>query len=175
MRLPGSSSPAIIPYRRVRLRFSSLGECRSAQRTRGEPSPLIAPSFPRKRESRRLQPSPLSEIKHESQSADPFSLYAYRGRFTLNSIRLSLRRHSRLAPVIPAKAGIQMITDKPAARNQVQIAVSGSLLPLWEKARMRVRRAQARLAGETLTLTAIPKLPLWRIRLSPPATSPFSF
>ena len=28
--------------------------------------------------------------------------------------------------------------DKPANRNQVQIAVSGSLLPLWEKARMRV-------------------------------------
>ena len=32
-----------------------------------------------------------------------------------------------------------------AIRNQVQIAVIGSLLPLWEKARMRVRRAQARL------------------------------
>ena len=36
---------------------------------------------------------------------------------------------------------------KSAIRNQVQIAVSGSLLPLREKARMRVRRAQARLCG----------------------------
>ena len=36
---------------------------------------------------------------------------------------------------------------EPATRNQVQTAVSGSLLPLWEKARMRVRRAQARLCG----------------------------
>ena len=43
-----------------------------------------------------------------------------------------------LAPVIPAKAGIQRVSDKPATRNQVQIATSGSLLPLWEKARMRV-------------------------------------
>ena len=37
--------------------------------------------------------------------------------------------------------------DKPAARNQARIAANGSLLPLWEKARMRVRRAQARLCG----------------------------
>ena len=50
-------------------------------------------------------------------------------------------------PVIPAKAGIQTIEAKTAARNQVQIATSGSLLPLWEKVRMRVRRAQARLCG----------------------------
>ena len=32
-------------------------------------------------------------------------------------------------------------------RNQVQIAASGSLLPLWEKARVRALRAQARLCG----------------------------
>ena len=31
--------------------------------------------------------------------------------------------------VIPAKAGIQTVADKPAARNQVQITASGS--PLW--------------------------------------------
>ena len=36
---------------------------------------------------------------------------------------------------------------KSAIRNQARIAVSGSLLPSWEKARMRVRRAQARLCG----------------------------
>ena len=48
-----------------------------------------------------------------------------------------------LAPVIPAKAGIQRVSDKFATGNQVQIAVSGSLLPLWEKARMRVSRASS--------------------------------
>ena len=48
--------------------------------------------------------------------------------------------------VIPAKAGIRTFAAKPATRNQVQIAVSGSLLPLWEKARMRVSaRASAAL------------------------------
>ena len=34
-------------------------------------------------------------------------------------------------PVIPAKAGIQTVSAKLATRNQVQIAVSGSPLPLW--------------------------------------------
>jgi len=74
-----------------------------------------------------------------------------------------------LYPVIPAKAGIQMGAAKFATRNQVQITASGSLLPLWEKARMRVRRAQARLvrAGRPRSqgrktasdfLTAIPPL-----------------
>ena len=48
-------------------------------------------------------------------------------------------------PVIPAKAGIQTVAIKPATRNQVRIEAGGSLLPLWEKARMRVRRALARL------------------------------
>ena len=47
-------------------------------------------------------------------------------------------RHSRFHPVIPAKAGIQMIAAKLATRNQAQTTASGSLLPLWEKARMRV-------------------------------------
>ena len=35
------------------------------------------------------------------------------------------------SPVIPAKVGIQTISAKPAIRNQVQIPISGSLLPLW--------------------------------------------
>ena len=56
-----------------------------------------------------------------------------------------LPRHSRFftpsfplfSPVIPAKAGIQMIAAKFAIRNQAQSATSGSLLPLWEKARMK--------------------------------------
>jgi len=46
-------------------------------------------------------------------------------------------------PVIPAKAGIQRVAAKSAIRNQVQIAVSGSPLPLWERARVRVTRASA--------------------------------
>ena len=50
-----------------------------------------------------------------------------------------------LAPVIPAKAGIQRVSDKLATGNQVQIAVNGSLLPSWEKVRMRVTHASAAL------------------------------
>ena len=34
-------------------------------------------------------------------------------------------------PVIPAKAGIQMIAVRLVTRKQVRIAVSGSPLPLW--------------------------------------------
>ena len=56
--------------------------------------------------------------------------------------------------VIPAKAGIQTIAVRLAIRNQVQIAVSGSLLPLWEKARMRARGALARLCGRTIQTLA---------------------
>ena len=49
-------------------------------------------------------------------------------------------------PVIPAKAGIQRATAKLAIRNQARIAAGGSLLPLREKARMRVSpRASAAL------------------------------
>ena len=49
-------------------------------------------------------------------------------------------------PVIPAKSGIQRVAIKPGTRNQVQISASGSLLPSWEKARMRVSpRASAAL------------------------------
>ena len=48
-------------------------------------------------------------------------------------------------PVIPAKAGIQRVAVSPATRNQVQIPTSGSPLPLRERARVRVRRALARL------------------------------
>ena len=56
-----------------------------------------------------------------------------------------------LAPVIPAKAGIQTISDKTVTRNQVRIASDKSLPPLWGKARMGVTRASAvlRAANET--------------------------
>ena len=39
-------------------------------------------------------------------------------------------RQESPAPVIPAKAGIQRIAAKPAARNQVRIADNKSLLPI---------------------------------------------
>ena len=65
----------------------------------------------------------------------------------LNSIGLSLRRRSRLAPAIPAQAGIRTVEAKFATRNHVQIEANGSLPPLRGKARMGDRRAQARLRG----------------------------
>ena len=55
-----------------------------------------------------------------------------------------LRCYSRyFYPVIPAKAGIHKPPTNPAAQNQVRIEASGSLLPSWEKARMRVSRASS--------------------------------
>ena len=49
-------------------------------------------------------------------------------------------------PVIPAKAGIQMMANNLAIRSQAPKATSGSLLPSREKARMRVSpRASAAL------------------------------
>ena len=81
---------------------------------------LIPLSFPRKRESRRLQSLP-PEIKYKQQSADSFPLYG-----------LIWIGFDFSSPVIPAKAGIQTIEAKPATRNQVQIAAGGSLPPLWD-------------------------------------------
>ena len=43
------------------------------------PFPISTPSFPRRRESRRLKTSRQSEIKRESQSSDPFSFYGLTG------------------------------------------------------------------------------------------------
>ena len=72
-----------------------------------------------------------------------------------------LRCNSRFFyPVIPAKAGIQTTATKFAIRNQVQIAVSGSLRPLWEKARMRALRAQARLCGRDARAPRTTNLPM---------------
>ena len=70
----------------------------------------------------------------------------------------------RLAPVIPAKAGIQTVAAKIAIRNQVQITAIGSLLPSWEKARMRALRALARLCGrDARAPSAAPITPLYFI------------
>jgi len=55
--------------------------------------------------------------------------------------------HPQITPVIPAKAGIQTVAIKLAIRNQAPRSASGSPLPLWERARVRVRRAQARRCG----------------------------
>ena len=51
-------------------------------------------------------------------------------------------------PVIPAKAGIQRVADEtPALRSHDRIADNKSPLPSRERARVRARRAQARLCG----------------------------
>ena len=97
---------------------------------------ICAPSFPRKRESRGLPPSSPRAIKYRLQSAGHLSLYG------LTGVDFEF--------VVSADAGIGMgrggQRTKSAIRNQVQIAVSGSLLPSWEKARMRVSpRASAAL------------------------------
>ena len=90
--------------------------------------------------------SPLPETKYKSQPADPFSLQPH-------------------YPVIPAKAGIQMVVASQAIRNQVQISASGSPLPLWERARVRVSRALARvLTPANLPLQALHRRGLWRGR-----------
>ena len=65
-----------------------------------------------------------------------------------NPIILKILILTKLPPVIPAKAGIHTVSAKPATQNQVQIASDKSLPPLWGKARMNARRAQARTAGD---------------------------
>ena len=87
--------------------------------------------------------------------------------------------HSRpgLYPVIPAKAGIQRVLAKPATRNQARTAASGSLLPSWEKVRMRVSRASSprpaaakpATRNQARTAASGSLLPLWekaRMRVS---------
>ena len=112
--------------------------------------PIFTPSFPRKRESRRLPPCSPPEIKYKYQPADPFSLYGLIG--VGFEIHLS-PRHSR-------ESGNPEGAAKPASRNQVQIATSGSPLPLRERARVRVRRAPARLCGRDARAPRQPNLPL---------------
>ena len=83
----------------------------------------------------------------------------------------------QLTPAIPAKAGIQTSPTKPSTRNQAQIPANGSLLPLREKARMRVRRAQARLrrrAPRAPTTASLPSPQSLREKASTPA-APHSF
>ena len=57
----------------------------------------------------------------------------------LPAIAILPRPFPRPSPtVIPAKAGIHRLANSLAVRNQAPSADSGSLLPSWEKARMRV-------------------------------------
>ena len=50
--------------------------------------------------------------------------------------------------------------NESITRNQVRIAVDKSPLPLWERARVRVRRAPARLRGRDARAPRQPNLPL---------------
>ena len=69
-------------------------------------------------------------------------------RFSVRHSRSLPRSFPLSTPVIPAKAGIQTASAKPAARNHVQIASDKSLPPLWGKARMGVSpRARAATGG----------------------------
>ena len=66
------------------------------------------PSFPRKRESRRLQPNSPSEIKRKYQPADPFSLYGLTRvgcEIRLSPPSFPRKRESTANNVILAKAG----------------------------------------------------------------------
>ena len=67
--------------------------------------------------------------------------------------------------VIPAKAGIQMIAAKFAIRNQAPRPASGSPLPLWERARVRVTRASAVLRAGRPRSQARPLLAIYERRL----------
>ena len=89
-------------------------------------APISAPSFPRKRESRGLEPNPA--IRNQAQTAAGGSLLP-----SWEKVRMRVSR-----AFSPRPAAIE-----PAIRNQAQTAASGSLLPLWEKARMRVSRASS--------------------------------
>ena len=123
--------------------------------------PPSTPSFPRKRESTRSQSSPPS--RNQAQIATSGSLLpswekarmrvsprasaALRARRPRSHVCQTFLCKPILPPVIPAKAGIHRLANSLAVRNQAPSVDSGSLLPSWEKARMRVRRAQARRCG----------------------------
>ena len=73
-----------------------------------------------------------------------------------NGVRRAIRIYA-FAGMSGEKAGIQMAEAKFAARNQVQMAVIGSLPPLWGKARMGVSRASGPRPGRKPTHAS----PLW--------------
>ena len=116
-----------------------------------------------------------TETKPESRATNPLFLYGLAGaRLTLNSMGTSLRRRSISAPSFPRKREStdqqrhpRESGDKFAIRNQVRIEAGGSLLPLREKVRMRVRRAQARLCGRSQTAKSTLVSPLWERARAP--------
>ena len=126
VQIPTSGSHLPLWANRGRLPLNSIG---LPLRRRSQ----LPPSFPRKRESRRL--ATRNQVQ-TAASASLLPLWAYRGRFGFSSF---WRTHE------PRGRGERR--TKLAIRNQVRIAASGSLLPLREKARMSARRAQARLRG----------------------------
>ena len=83
------------------------------------------------------EPSHLSEIKYESRATNPFPLYGLAG-VGFDS------RHSREGGNPEGTRGLRA---KSFIRNQVRIASDKSLPPLWGKAKMGARRAQARLCA----------------------------
>ena len=61
-------------------------------------SPSSTPSFPRKRESRRLQPSPPPEIKYKQQSSDPFLPLWEKARMNARRVQARLCGRDARAP-----------------------------------------------------------------------------
>ena len=102
---------------------------------------------------RRRQAHHPPETKPKRQPAAPLSIHGLTGvvdaKFSLTIVAPPLR----LAPAIPAKAGIQSASASLAIQNQARIAASGSPLPSWERARVRVTpRPSAALRAETPAL-----------------------
>ena len=83
------------------------------------------------------------DFRHSRESGNPE--YINQALHLKSNAKRSQRIPSPLlAPVIPAKAGIQSISTKLATRNQAPTEANGSLPPLRGKARMGVSRALAR-------------------------------
>ena len=88
---------------------------------------------------------------HGEQAGYGMLTLGYNGRLSLSRRRFlpPFPLSSPLFPPSPPSFPRKRESRWLATRNQVQTAVSGSPLPLWERARVRVRRALARLCGRT--------------------------
>ena len=138
---------------------------------------LSPPSFPRKRESKRLATRNQVRIEASGSLLPSWEKARMRVSPRASAALRAGRPRSQPAlspPVIPAKAGIQTPAAKPATRNQVQTAVIGSLLPLREKARMRVSpRASAALqARRPRSQPALPPVIPAKAGIQTPAAKP---
>ena len=132
------TSGSLLPsWEKARMR---VRRAQARLRGRDARAPSSPPSFPVIIPTKAgIQKPTKPAIPNQAQiptSGSPLPSRAYRDRFGFSSFRRTQE---------PGGRGERRA--KSAIRNQARTASSGSLLPLWEKARMRVRRAQARLCG----------------------------